>query len=109
MTGALRWLYHVREAGAEAAGDYAPASLEHEGFVHCSFRDAVRESARLYFPADARLEVLRIDPRRLRARVEIAETPRGPMPHVHGPIPLAAIVAVEPLGGTSHLPDRIDD
>jgi len=31
--------------------------------------------------------VLAIDPRRLDVRVEVADTPRGPMPHVHGAIP----------------------
>ena len=107
-----RWLYHVREAhetGSAGAGDYAPASLEREGFVHCSFRDDVGESARLYFAPSARLEVLRIDPRRLSARVEIAHTPRGPMPHVHGPIPSAAIVWVGALGELVDAPDEIED
>ena len=105
----LRWLYHLREAretGSAPTGDYAPASLEREGFVHCSFRDDVAESARLHFPTSARLEVLRIDPRRLEARVEIAQTPRGPMPHVHGPIPGAAIASVCSL---ADLPDAPDD
>ena len=34
---------------------------------------------------------MRIDPRRVGARIELAQTPRGPMPHVFGPIPKDAI------------------
>ena len=87
----MRWLYHLIAAGSEVSEPYAPESLATEGFVHCSLRDAVAESARLYF-AGVEVSVLRIDPRRLEARVELVDTPRGPMPHVHGPIPADAIV-----------------
>jgi len=88
-------IYHI--VGKETAiGDpYAPPSLAKEGFVHCSYREKVRESAALYFPADATLVVLEIDPRGL--PVEVAETPRGPMPHVRSAIPAANIVARLPL------------
>lgn len=71
---------------------YEAASLATEGFIHASYRDEVLESARLYFPAAADLRVLEIDPAGLDVRV--AETPRGPMPHVHGPIPRSAVVRV---------------
>lgn len=102
----IRHLYHVlheHEAEGLGGGDYHPASLDREGFIHTSYKDAVIESARLYFAPDARLKVLVIDPRLLTTvRVEIAQTPRGPMPHVHGPIPSAAIVGVIDL-------DRLDE
>jgi putative intracellular protease/amidase len=95
---AARWLYHLTEAPPDPGRPYAPASLAREGFVHASFRDTVVESARLYFPKDARLEVLCIDPRRIDPRgLEIAQTPRGAMPHVHAAIPADAIVRVLPL------------
>jgi cyclohexyl-isocyanide hydratase len=87
----MRWLFHVRAASHEDAPRYAPESLAREGFVHASFVDDVVESARLYFPGDARLEVLQVDPRRLDVRVEVAATPRGPMPHIHGSVPRDAI------------------
>lgn len=96
MSGA-RWLYHVRVVGADPGWPYAPASLAREGFVHASFRDRVRESAKLYFPAGSALEVLVIDPRLLAAPVEIALTPRGPMPHVRGPIEERSVVYTMPL------------
>ena len=91
----MRWLYHVlraEEVGWESDGRYRPASLEREGFVHASYRDLVLESARLYFRESAdRLRVLAIDPRRLDVPVEVARTPRGPMPHVRGAIPCDAV------------------
>ena len=88
----MRWLYHLA-TDPPGPGVYAPASLASEGFIHCSFADAVDESARLYFPSGAR--VYRVDPLRLSSRVEIARTPRGPMPHVHGPIDRDAIRSVD--------------
>jgi uncharacterized protein (DUF952 family) len=107
----MRWLYHLRLASPPPTGRYAPASFASEGFIHASFRDDVLESARLHFPAGASLEVLRIDPRRLDVRVEVVATPRGHMPHIHGSIPVLAIIRVmtlavfeEDLGA---LPDKL--
>ena len=39
------------------------------------------------------------------AEIEIAETPRGPMPHVYGPIPRSAVVEVLALDGIATAPD----
>ena len=75
--------------------------------MHCSFRAAAAESARLYFGADTPLRVLQIDPRRVRCEVRVVDTPRGPMPHVHGPIPRAAIVRELTLAELVHAPDEI--
>ncbi len=94
IAGAMRWLFHVLHANdmpRGSAGCYQPASLAAEGFVHASYRDVALESARLYFPAGADLRVLAIDPRRLDVPVDVASTPRGPMPHICGPIPMDAI------------------
>lgn len=107
VTGAagLRWLYHVA-ASPPPAGDYEAPSLAREGFAHGSYRDAAAESARLYFQGVSPLYVYCIDPRRLRAKVSVADTPRGPMPHVHGPIERDAIrkvVTVDALGGEPDL------
>lgn len=103
----MRWLYHLVPRGTDLGERYSPASLAAEGFVHCSFHDAVRETARLHFPEGAALDVVRIDPRRVGARVELAPTPRGPMPHVHGPIFRDAVADVAPLASTFDAPDRV--
>jgi cyclohexyl-isocyanide hydratase len=105
----MRWIFHVVRAedlGWGRDGRYAPTSLGEEGFIHASYKDRVAESARLYFPADARLRVLAIDPRRLDVGVRVVETPRGPMPHVEGSIPFDAIKVVD-LDAIDAHPDRV--
>ncbi len=106
----MRWLFHALARSTELGDAYAPASLATEGFVHTSYRDTVLGSVRAHMPGDLPIDVLQIDPRRLDARVEVATTPRGPMPHVHGPIPRDAIAAVFPLEDFEYarpsLPDR---
>ena len=104
----MRWLFHVAPAATVTfAGErYSPASLATEGFVHASYRDVVVESARLYFPADADLRVLVVDPRLLDVPVEIATTPRGPMPHIRGSIPRAAIRVIG-LADVANEPDAL--
>jgi uncharacterized protein (DUF952 family) len=105
----LRWLYHVRVVPKERAWPYAPPSLTSEGFIHASYRDAVVESAALYLPREASAEVLVIDPRRLAARVDVAATPRGPMPHIVGPIPESAVAQIFSLSqfGSCLRADRV--
>lgn len=97
----MRFVHHVAHAEDRSshpeAGPLRPASLLSEGFVHGSFAKDVRASAALYFPAGAKLVVHTVDPRRLDVPIVVADTPRGPMPHVHGEIPRDAIVATVPL------------
>jgi len=102
----VRWLYHILpseaapslDASAAPSARFAPPSLAAEGFVHASYAPKVTESAALYFPVGTALSVLRIDPRRLPCPVVEAPTPRGPMPHIHGAIPLDAVRGVQSLG-----------
>jgi uncharacterized protein (DUF952 family) len=102
-------LYHVLGADVALGDPYAPDSFVQDGFVHCSFRDDVATSARLYFPAGAVLRVLQIDPRRVGCEVRVVATPRGPMPHVHGAIPLAAVVRELSLDQVALGPDVVGD
>lgn len=94
---AARVIYHVvkrEDLRWDADDHYRAASLATEGFVHASYRERVLESAALYFPPDADLLILAIDESRLDAKIEIAQTPRGPMPHIFGPIPRAAVISI---------------
>ncbi len=65
------------------------------------------ESARLYLPASADPVVLQIDPRRLDVPVTVVETPRGPMPHIHGAVPADAIVGTLELDELGAAPDAL--
>lgn len=112
----MRWLFHATTRAAalgatssDDAAPYAPASLAREGFVHASFRDDVRESVRLYLPPPADVVVLQIDPRLLDVAHDVALTPRGPMPHIHGRVPRGAIRALLELDDLDGAPDFIDD
>ena len=107
MTARERWLYHALLAADDHGDPYAPASLAAEGFIHASFAPLVEESTRLYFPGDAALVILQIDPRRLGVPVRVVETPRGPMPHVHGPLVRSAIVRRLGRDGLACLPDLV--
>jgi putative intracellular protease/amidase/uncharacterized protein (DUF952 family) len=110
-----RWIYHLVPRADVPRGDLAPASLEREGFVHGSFRDEVAESARLHFPRSgpegspmgSELVAIPIDPRRAGVRIELATTPRGPMPHLHGVVPADALGAPIELADLASAPDRV--
>jgi cyclohexyl-isocyanide hydratase len=101
-----RYLFHVCDA-VPGRWPYAPASLASEGFVHASFKDAVEETTRVHFAGRGDVHVLCIDPRRVGAKIAIAATPRGPMPHAHGPIPEDAVVRSVSLGELASCPDAV--
>jgi uncharacterized protein (DUF952 family) len=107
-----RWLYHAlpHEEWERVGESYAPESLAREGFIHASYREAIEASARLYVAPKGACVIVRIDPRALKVRIDVADTPRGPMPHVVGPIPRAAIVEAIDLEAWSNAaaPDFID-
>ena len=109
----MRWIFHVVLAEAFRASmhedPYGTALVGREGFIHGSYRDTVLESARLYFAEGAELLVLQIDPRGLDVPVDVAATPRGPMPHVRGAIRRSAIAAVLDLSAVARAPDVISE
>ncbi len=101
----MRWLYHVTFRVRADISPYTADSLYKEGFIHASYLADVSESARLYFPAGADLVVLQIDPTKLDVPVDVANTPRGAMPHINGPIPRVAIAKTRELSDLADAPD----
>ena len=107
MSDAAESLLHLTERplwdAAQAQGEYRwstrGVTLEQQGFVHCSLRHQLRDVAYFvygnYLGND--LVVLVIDPTLLSAPVRFeAPEPGGPeFPHIYGPIPVSAVVAVE--------------
>jgi uncharacterized protein (DUF952 family) len=100
-------LFHIALAGdwaaAQSAGEYTVSTrgrtLVDEGFVHCSFVDQVDAiAARFYADVDDAV-VLHIDPARLTSRIEVEDLygTGEQFPHVYGPIPITAVVEVQPL------------
>jgi uncharacterized protein (DUF952 family)/ribosomal protein S18 acetylase RimI-like enzyme len=98
-------LVHLVEPGAwrAALGDGAlrPASLSSAGFVHLSTPEQVHVPAQALFPGRRDLALLVVDPARLTdpVRFEAGDPPHPeglPFPHLYGPLPTTAVVAVVP-------------
>jgi uncharacterized protein (DUF952 family) len=97
----VRPLYHIvsRARWAAVVDSYRPDSLLTEGFVHCSFADQVAGTADRHFGTATDLVVVEVDPDRLAAEIRIEDSTGSgnAYPHVYGPIPRAAVVAVHAM------------
>jgi uncharacterized protein (DUF952 family) len=77
---------------------YAPASLESEGFIHCSMLSQLAPVAERYFPGRDDVVLLQIDRLRLTSPVRCEESEPGEhYPHLYGPLDLQAVVESWPL------------
>ena len=89
-------------AAARASGVYEAESLGTQGFIHFSPLDQVHVSATLRARGRTDLVVLQVDEARL-AEPAVWEDGDPPhpdgrlFPHVYGPVPVAAVVAVHDL------------
>jgi len=99
----MRPTFHLVPADVWAAHvpgtEYAAASFESEGFIHCTDgADELIATANRYYRDDPRAYVaLSIDLDIVGAPWR-AEDAAGIYPHVHGAIPAAAIIDVQPVG-----------
>jgi uncharacterized protein (DUF952 family) len=112
-------IFHIAEPSAWDAqsptGRYTAstrgASLAEVGFIHCSFRHQVPQVAgAVYADRTEPLLLLEIDPDRVDAPVVVEALDGAPaeFPHIYGPLPVAAVVAVHRLvrdGGTWRVAD----
>jgi uncharacterized protein (DUF952 family) len=113
-------LFHITEratwAAAAESGEYRISTrgvtLQEQGFIHCSLRRQLRAVAEYLYGDAEDLVVLVIDSTRLSApvRYEGPEPGAERYPHVYGPIPTGAVVAVIPVtrdaSGRMILPDE---
>jgi uncharacterized protein (DUF952 family) len=99
----LAALFHIVDrdcwAAAVESGEYRAASLQTEGFIHCSFADQVAAVANNLYRDEEGLCVVELDPARIGADVVIEDSygTGTAFPHVYGPVPAAAAVAVHAL------------
>jgi uncharacterized protein (DUF952 family) len=84
---------------ARSSGQYAPASLAVEGFIHCSGVEQVVEVANAAYAGRRDLALLCVDVHLLEAelRYESGEPGGASFPHVYGPLNLDAVIAVVPF------------
>ena len=100
-------------AAARPRGEYAPASLADEGFIHLSRPEDVHLPANALYSGQKGLVLLWVEPERLRAELRYElPAPGAPVdfPHLYGPLNLDAVVAETPLEpwepGEFELPTR---
>jgi uncharacterized protein (DUF952 family) len=99
-------IYHVTSHSAwnkaRQSGEYRAASLETEGFIHCSTAPQVLPVVEKFYMGQHDLLLLMIDPALLSSELKW-EPPSGgtpppgvpegePFPHIYGPINLEAVV-----------------
>ncbi len=80
-------------------GEYRTASLESEGFIHCSLPGQVRSVANTWFAGQTGLVLVVLDPARCRSEVRMepgSDRPEELFPHLYGPINLEAVLQVIP-------------
>ncbi len=79
---------------AASAAEYPAASLETEGFVHCSTGAQVLATTERWFPPDADLVLLELDEARTASPFDWPEVyPGQRFPHLLGPLTADAVVA----------------
>ena len=86
---------------AQKTGVYRSASLDVEGFIHCSRPDQVVEVANRYYINRTNLLLLWVDPSRLEVELRWEASDESIYPHVYGPINIDSITRVSKL-----LPDE---
>ena len=114
-------LYRIAEPidweQAQKTGFFASSDLAAEGFIHCSERHQVLETAQLYYAGRSGLQLLELDEEALatagvRVEREWVERRQQHFAHVLGAVPLAAVRRVwafgtKAVGGKFTLPDGL--
>ncbi len=85
-------------AAAFATGEYTMSTrgvtLDDEGFIHCSTREQMCDTANRFYGDLDQLAVLTIDPRLVPAEIRWEAPAPGIdvlFPHIYGPLPIAAV------------------
>ncbi len=93
-------IFHIVPARdwEQAAEPYAPASLETDGFIHCSAGEQVPRVAAALFAGRSDLLLVEIDPGRLEAPVrwEDCYGTGEEFPHIYGPLTRDAVIDTRP-------------
>lgn len=92
-------IYHIVLPDAWAAFEadlYKHATLETEGFIHCSFAEQLDAVIERYYGGELRVVILEIESERLMSRmIKEPSTNNEIYPHIYGPINRNAIIGVD--------------
>ena len=95
--GRTAFLLHIAErqswAAAVHSGEYRPASLNQEGFIHCSLLEQVVPVADSLYRGRKGLVLLLIDPAQVPAEIRYEDCYQSgqEFPHICGPLPVEAV------------------
>lgn len=97
----------------QRVGQYRAASLDTEGFIHCSTLEQVVRTADRFFHGQQGLVLLVIDPAKLHADLRYEAADLDVFPHLYGPLNGDAVLDVVPFppreDGTFTLPKPLAD
>jgi uncharacterized protein (DUF952 family) len=99
-------MFHITSSeewnAAVPTGEYLPAAFDREGFIHCSYARQVEATAARHFAGRTGLVLLEINREVLRSRVVDENLSGGDdlFPHIYGPLPVSAVVAIYPFSGS---------
>ena len=80
---------------------YRAASLETEGFIHCSKPEQILAVANRYFSGVEELVLLWLDPGKLTAELRYEISEGDVYPHIYGPLNLETVFAVTKISPES--------
>lgn len=90
-------LRHAWEAARDEGAPYRRStidrSLDEEGFIHCSYRDQVQGVADRFYRGRTDVLLLTIDVSKVEAEIKTENL----FPHIYGPLPIEAVVRVDPV------------
>lgn len=94
-------IYHIASEktwlDALEFGEYLHPSLGREGFIHCSTRGQVIDTANRYFHGQSGLVMLVINPALAAAEIRYEAVGEEKFPHLYGSLNLDAVVEVLPF------------
>lgn len=79
---------------AQKAGEYRAASLESEGFIHCSRPDQILNVTNTYYQHIPSLVLLWLEPEEIAAEIRWEAADGDEFPHIYGPLNLNAVMRV---------------
>lgn len=82
---------------AQASGEYRPASLDNEGFIHCSRPEQVLSVASRFYRDVPGLILLWIDPEKVRPEVRWEDADGEVFPHIYGPLNTDAVISISDI------------
>ena len=83
---------------AARTGQYSPASLSRDGFIHCAHAHQVQTIADAQFQDCKEVTLLEIDSTRVTSRIVEERAASGERyPHIYGPLTMSAVTSVREL------------